>query len=213
MKLSKIEFLAMNNSIRRFFQKYIEFRIFKQYLKKYNIDLTGKVILDIGCGSGYSSKLIIREFKPSKLFAFDFMPEQIKLAKKLGLKADFFVGDVTKIGLPSDTFDAVFVFGVLHHVPEWRKALHEVARVLKSGGVLLIEELNKSIVDFFNRLGFTHPKEARFEWSDFVYGMEEVGFKILKERKILFKGMKSFICIKHCAEQKTVEKGTLKWED
>jgi|Deesub1362B_J571_1020462.scaffolds.fasta_scaffold00163_47 ubiquinone/menaquinone biosynthesis C-methylase UbiE len=196
MKLSKIEFLAMNNPIRRFFQKNIEFRIFKYYLKKYNIDLTGKVILDAGCGSGYSSKLILKEFKPFKLFAFDFMPEQIKLAKKLGLKVDFFVGDVTKIALPSNTFDAVFIFGVLHHVPEWRKALYEIARVLKLGGFLLIEELNGSIVNFFNRLGFTHPIEARFEWSDFAYGIEEVGFKILEERKILLEGIKSFLCLK-----------------
>ncbi|MCP2519849.1 class I SAM-dependent methyltransferase [Candidatus Aminicenantes bacterium AC-335-A11] len=197
MKLNKIEFLVMNSPIRRFFQKNIDFKIFKKYLKKYNIDLTGKVILDAGCGSGYSSKIILEEFKPSKLYAFDFMPEQIKLAKKLNLReVNFFVGDITKIPLPPSTFDGVFVIGVLHHVPEWKRSLYEVSRVLKKGGVLLIEELSGSFVNFFNRLGFTHPKEARFEWSDFVNGMEKAGFKILEERKIFFEGIKSFICIK-----------------
>ena len=198
MKLNKIEFFVMNSPIRKFFQKNIDFKIFKKYLKKYNIDLIGKVILDAGCGSGYSSKIILKEFKPSKLFAFDFMPEQIKLAKKLNLKGvNFFVGDITKIPLPSNIFDAIFVIGVLHHVPEWKRSLHEVSRVLKKEGVLLIEELNGSFVNFFDRLGFTHPKEARFEWFDFVKEIKEAGFKILEERKIFLKGFKSFICIKH----------------
>jgi len=189
----------MNNPVRRFLQRHIEFRIFKQYLKKHDIDLTNKVILDGGCGSGYSSELIIKEFTPSKLFAFDFMPEQINLAKKRGLKTDFFVGDVTKIELPSNTFDAVFIFGILHHVPEWRKGLHEVARVLKLGGVLLIEELNSSAVDFFNRLGFTHPEEANFKWTEFEDGIKNAGFKLIEKRKILLEGFKSFLCLKYRA--------------
>ena len=133
MRLSRIEFLAMNNYVRRFLQKHLEFKIFKQLLKKHNIDLTGKVILDVGCGSGYGSELIVKEFKPSQIIGFNFMPEQIALAKKRRLKADFFVCDATKIELPDNMFDAAFVFGVLHHIPEWKKSLQEIARVLSWG--------------------------------------------------------------------------------
>ena len=43
-------------------------------------------------------------------------------------------GDVTPIPTPTATYDAVFDFGILHHVTEWRCALAEVARVLRPGG-------------------------------------------------------------------------------
>lgn len=196
MKLSKMEFRAMNNPIRRWMQKHLEFSLFKQHLKKCDIELKNKTILDIGCGSGYSTELIINEFSPSVISAFDFMPEQIELAKKRGINAEFFVEDVTKINLQSQAFDAAFVFGVLHHVPEWKKALCEIARILKPNGILLIEEPSKALIAFVDFLGFAHPKESKFDWVEFEKGLENSGFKILAKKKKLLNIFQSFLCIK-----------------
>ncbi|HCJ66046.1 MAG TPA: class I SAM-dependent methyltransferase [Elusimicrobia bacterium] len=196
MKLSRIEFLVMNNPGRRWVQKHFEFRIFKDFLKQYNLDLTGKTILDAGCGSGYSSELILKELKPAKLVAFDLMPEQINLAKKRNLNADFFVGDMTKIELPASTFDAVFVFGVLHHIPDWKKALAELSRVLKPEGVLLLEEVKGSFVEAVGHCGFKHPEEAMFNWTELENELQSAGFKILEKRKIVIEIFKSFLCLK-----------------
>lgn len=197
MRLSKIEFWAMNNPIRRWVQKNIEFNLFKKHLEKHNINLTGKAILDVGCGSGYSTQLISKEFNPSLLIAFDYMIEQIKLAKKRSIKANFFVGDVAKLELPSNSFDAVFIFGILHHVPEWKKALHEIANVLKSKGFLLVEEISKPALNLAYHFGFKHPEESRFEWQEFEKALNIAEFKILEKRKILRnKTFKSFLCVK-----------------
>jgi len=196
MRLSKVEFLAMNNPIRRYVQKHLELKIIKEHLKKHNISLEGKIILDAGCGSGYSTQLIINEFKPSKIFAFDFMEEQIRLAKKRNLVAEFSIGDVANINFDSNTFDAVFVFGVLHHVPEWRKALSEIARVLKPGGIFIVEELNGFVITIANILGFTHPKEAQFKWNEFISELNIAGFRILEQKKIILNEAKSFLCRK-----------------
>lgn len=201
MKLSRIEFLAMNNPIRRFVQKHLEFRKFKRYLKDRDIDLIGKIILDAGCGSGYSTELIFNEFAPSQLVAFDLMPEQINLANKRNLGADFFVGDVANIELPSNMFDAVFIFGILHHVPDWKRALREMARVLKPQGVLLMEEVGGTIIELVKWLGFVHPKEAMFSWPEFENEVRLAGFEIIENKKIVFEGFKSFLCLKRVPER------------
>jgi ubiquinone/menaquinone biosynthesis C-methylase UbiE len=139
-RLGMVEFLAMNNPVRRFLHRHVEFRYFRESLGIHSINLAGKIVMDAGCGSGYGTKLIVDEFRPSRVIAFDLMPEQIALARKRGLGVDFFVGDMTEINVPDGTCDAVFIFGVLHHVKEWRGAVKEVIRILKPGGVILVEE-------------------------------------------------------------------------
>jgi ubiquinone/menaquinone biosynthesis C-methylase UbiE len=176
MRLGRIEFAMMNNPIRRFLQRHVEFRIFGQHLQKRKIDLTNKAILDAGCGSGYSTRLIASEFAPSRLVAFDLMPKQIALAKRCGLNADIFVGDMTHVELPNRTFDAVFIFGVLHHIPNWRDALREMARVLRPKGVLLVEE-----------------PQVRFSWPQFEQGMGDAGLEILERSQILAQGFQSYL--------------------
>lgn len=177
MRLGKLEFRAMNNPFRRWVQKHIELKIFKNQLKKCLIDLDRKVILDAGCGSGYSTELIMKEFNPSHIIAFDYMPEQISLARKRNLKIDFSVGDLTKIDSPNNTFDAVFVFGVLHHIPHWGKALSEVSRVLKPNGVLLVDE----------------PGEG-FNWKEFESGIKVVNMDILDVKKFFLSYFRAYLC-------------------
>jgi ubiquinone/menaquinone biosynthesis C-methylase UbiE len=179
MRLGKLEFWAMNNPLRRWIQKHTELKIFKNQLKRCLIDLDGKVVLDAGCGSGYSTELIVKEFNPSHIVAFDYMPEQINLARKRNLKVDFSVGNLTKIDSPDNTFDAVFVFGVLHHIPEWRKALSELSRVLKPDGVLLVDE----------------PR-ARFNWKDFESGIKYAGMDILDLKKFFLAYFCAYLCKK-----------------
>jgi ubiquinone/menaquinone biosynthesis C-methylase UbiE len=177
MRLGGFEFLAMNNPLRRFIQKHVEFNAFKKLLNECHLDLTGRDILDAGCGSGYSSKLISKEFAPSKLTAFDYMPEQISLAEKRNIDADFFVGDLTNIDLPDSSYDAIFIFGVIHHIPRWRGALMETSRVLRPGGVLLVEE----------------PR-YRFTWVELEQGIAQAGFRILAMERFFLTYFRSYLC-------------------
>lgn len=187
----------VNSRIRTFFLKHYEFRVFKKFLKRNGIDLSGKVILDAGCGSGYSTELIQKEFRPRELFAFDIMPEQIELAKTLGLNVNFNVGDATDIKFSSDKFDAVFIFDIFHHIPKWREALKEIGRVTKSGGVVLIEEPSiKALNDAERYFKIYHPKEAKFDWPEFIHGLEESGLNVVEFKKMYLSHFQSFMCKK-----------------
>jgi ubiquinone/menaquinone biosynthesis C-methylase UbiE len=146
--------------------KYREFPLLHKMLQIHGIELSGKKIVDMGCGSGYSTSLILKQFKPSEVVAFDIMPEQIKLAKKRKLHVDFKIGDATAIDMPDSSCDAVFDFCILHHIPLWRKALAESKRVLVPGGIMFIEEPHKM-----------------FEWDEFESGIQEAGLNILERRQ------------------------------
>lgn len=182
--LGSLEFWGINTLPHRLFHKYVQFPIFKGLLKKQHIDLTGASILDAGCGSGYEAELILREFEPRKLVAFDFSPQQILIARqrndRLKLDIEFSEGDLTQLQLPDGEFDAVVAVNMLHHVSDRQQALAEAARVLKPQGVLLMNELS----------------HAWSGWDELTEGLESAGFVVLASRKYLLGLFQSFLCRK-----------------
>jgi len=180
MRLGTFEFLAMNNPVRRYIQEHIEFETFLRFLRKRRIDLCGKTIMDAGCGSGFSTELIVQRFSPARVIAFDLMPEQVSLAKKRDIPVDFFVGDVTEIPECGYGCDAVFVFNIVHHIPAWQKALDRLSGALKPGGYLLIGE----------------PEERSITWRKLEQGLDKADFDILECQDILFGRIRSYLCRK-----------------
>jgi ubiquinone/menaquinone biosynthesis C-methylase UbiE len=194
-RLNAVEFAVMNNPVRRLVQRRVELPAFERTLASHGVDLRGARILDAGCGSGYSTALLAARYAPSRLVAFDLMPEQVDRARARGITgAEMAVGDVTSIAYPDGSFDAAFVFGILHHVPEWRAALRELRRVLAPGGVLCVEELHGRYIAFQDRFLFTsHPREAAFDWPTFRAGVTDAGFAILGEQRLAFEAARSFV--------------------
>ena len=197
-RLNPVELAAMQTRTRRFFQRRWELPAFVGVLARASIDLRGRRVLDAGCGSGYSTELLWERFRPSRLVGFDLMPEQIERARARGVRAaELRVGDVTRIEEGDGSFDAVFVFGILHHVPEWRIALVEIARVLSPRGVLLVQEIHRRGVDFEDRfLGTEHPQGARFDWPTFRAGLRHAGFEVFDERRLALDFARSFLARK-----------------
>ena len=193
--LNARELAMMDSPIRRLSQRLVEFRTFRRLLARAGVDLTGaEAILDAGCGNGNGLALIADAFHPRRLVGFDLMPEQVDRARRR-IDAELAVGDITHIDHPDRTFDAVFVFAILHHVPGWRTALRELARVLKPGGALCVEELHGGFIRWQDRLiGTEHPREAAFDWPTFRDGLADAGLTIRAETGLPF--VRAFVAVR-----------------
>jgi len=194
--ISEKELKGVNSPFRAFSLK-LKLRSYHKKFREIGIDLENTVILDAGCGRGFSTAIIIKRFNPCKIHAFDYLPEQIELAKKMDLQANFSVGSITDIKLLDDECDAVFVFNVLHHVPEWSDGIQEVARILKSGGHVLFEEPTKQYTNFTDKLVRNkHPEEAKFTREEFVNQLKIHDLTLIKDMSTFFGRYLALLCRK-----------------
>ncbi len=197
-ELNRVELQAMSAPWRRFLQRRIEMPVLTGLLRAAGVDLAGKRVLDAGCGAGFGLELIRERFAPARLVGFDLMQEQVERAKKrLGPRAEIRIGDITRIDEPDATFDGVFVFGILHHVPNWRDALGEIARVLVAGGALAIEELSGGFARFEDTVMRTrHPREAAFTFDELRDGIAAAGLRVAAERMLLPGAARALVAVK-----------------
>ena len=99
---------------------------------------TGRDVLECGCGTG----LLLERFRDFARTAkgIDLSPGMLAKARERGL--DVSEGSVTELRFPDASFDVTCAFKVLAHVPQIGKALAEMARVTRPGGVVLAEFYN-----------------------------------------------------------------------
>jgi ubiquinone/menaquinone biosynthesis C-methylase UbiE len=98
----------------------------------------GRDVLECGCGTGLLLERFAAFAKHAK--GIDLSPGMLVRAKERGL--DVVEGSVTSLPFPDASFDVVCSFKVLAHVQEIGRALHEMARVTRPGGVVLAELYN-----------------------------------------------------------------------
>ena len=180
MQLNWAERWVVNNPL-RVFQQQIEIAWFKRMMPL----APGKTVLEMGCGRGAGAKLILRTFHPAGLHVQDLDIEMIVKTKQYldGAelkKISLSVGDAVRLPLQADSLDAVFGFGFLHHVPDWRNALKEISRVLKTGGLYYFEELYPGLYqNVITKHILLHPENDRFSSYDLRKGLDKTSL-ILK---------------------------------
>ena len=102
-------------------------------------------VLDVGCGDGTTEQFMQQYFPQWQTDGIDIAAKSIELAKKRKLaNANFAVYDGCNFPFADESFDLVFIAGVLHHIDF---ALHqvmmkEINRSLKKGGSLVLFEHN-----------------------------------------------------------------------
>lgn len=130
------------------------------------------VVADLGAGEGLVSQLLAKRAK--KVIAVDISPKMVEvgteLAKKAGLSnLEYRCGDIENPPIQKNSVDVVILSQALHHAVEPQKALQAAHDILKSGGLLLILDLN----------------QHTFEQARELYGDTWLGFSEADLRKML----------------------------
>ena len=177
--------MVMNSPVRSFIQERYQLRI----LRSMRLKKSFQSVLEIGCGNGNGTKLIKKYFAPDKITAIDLDEKMIGIAQKRNKDSTviFKIMDASNLDFPDNQFDAIFDFGIIHHIPDWRECLHELKRVLKPDGEILIEDL--SLDSFAKGTGrlwkilSDHPYEYMYTAKEFKEYLYEIGFDIINYKE------------------------------
>jgi ubiquinone/menaquinone biosynthesis C-methylase UbiE len=115
----------------------------------------GHDVLEIGAGSGSVAQQVLSDDPELAWTAIDIDPHMAQAAAaRLGgfAGASVKTADATAMPFPDDSFDSVVSCLMLHHIIDWERAVAEVARVLRPGGIFVGYDLTRTpLASLFHR--------------------------------------------------------------
>ncbi|MBI5325846.1 MAG: class I SAM-dependent methyltransferase [Ignavibacteriae bacterium] len=109
-------------------------------VQQINTDSELKTFLDYGCGAGNLTNHLLK-FNQNVVSA-DISQSFLKLVKKTfqnNKLSTLLINGEDLRNVEDYSFDLVATFSVLHHIPDYLKALKDICRVIKKGGILYID--------------------------------------------------------------------------
>lgn len=114
-------------------------------------------ILEIGCGRGVALPVLTRLLQPDLLIGVDIDESLLDVARDrvrtTGIAATLWNADVRALPFDDAAFDLVIDFGTCHHISQPARALREIVRVLRSGGLFACETVSSQLL--------SHPIRSR----------------------------------------------------
>ena len=203
MKLNLVELAAVNNPIRSIF---VQSTV--GWLSDAACAPPVERVLEIGCGQGDGLRAIVSRFRPRAIDAFDLDEKQVTRARDRladlsgdGVEVRLWVGDAERIEAKDRSYDAVFELAILHHIPDWRRALSEVRRVLRPGGLFLFQEASREffempVVGSLTRLFTVHPYDTMFDFPAFRRALGDTGLRLTALRSGLLPGWHQGVAVR-----------------
>jgi ubiquinone/menaquinone biosynthesis C-methylase UbiE len=167
--------------------------LLRNYEAKRLLELGGRMnggrALEIGCGNGSGTRVILDLFQADRVDAIDLDPRLVRAAiqrtRQQRDRISVTRGDATAIDVDDGNYDAVFNFAIIHHIPDWRSAVAEVYRVLRPGGRFYAHDVfAKFIHDPLMKRLFEHPMEDRFDHDQFAAALLEAGFTLVDSSQL-----------------------------
>src|SRR3954462_1322171 len=114
--------------------------IFQPTLPLMDVNRTDRV-LDLGCGSGWATRLVAKRFHPKKIVGIDISDEMVRRAAEQSkgiANIEFLHGAAERIPLPDSSIDNIFSIESFYYWPDQMTGLKEAKRVLAPGEKLFI---------------------------------------------------------------------------
>lgn len=147
------------------------------------LPLRGATVIDVGCGDGWLVRLMTE--RGAHVTGIEVSPKHLAHARTFPTSGDehYLQGIAEDLPLPSRRADIVIFFNSLHHVDKagLPKALRELARVLKAGGLLYVSE-PMAEGDYFELMKPVHDEtEVRKQAQEILKIAPEFGLLVEKQ--------------------------------
>lgn len=149
------------------------------------IEKKPKKILDIGCASGWFLSQIAKKYYQADCFGIDIYKNAIIYGKKHYRNLNLKHGDAHKLPYKNKSFDLVICTEVLEHVERPDIVLKEIRRILKPGGISLIEMDSGNLL--FRLVWYWWNNICKGVWRDahlHIFNSKKLEVMIDKELKI-----------------------------
>ena len=128
----------------------------EQAIARMNVGSDARV-LDVGCGSGWATRLLADSAINGRVRGIDISDEMVRVAREASpsyTNVDFQVASAEQLPFDTDEFTHAFSMESLYYYQNIPKALSEIHRVLKNGGLFV------AVVDLY------WENEATHQWID-----------------------------------------------
>ena len=167
-------------------------KLAENVLKGQDLDISGRSIIEIGCGTGINTQWLSEQAKT--VLALDISIGMLKMAKARVQTDNILLvrHDIRCMWPCGDgSADLIIAMLILEHVDRLEPVFQEAARVLKSGGKLFLCELHPTKqmlgrqAEFINSLSGEIEKITAFlhDVSEYVNGGIQAGFKLTEIRE------------------------------
>jgi arsenite methyltransferase len=145
-------------------------------------------VVDLGCGSGWATRLVAKRFHPKKIVGIDISDEMVRRAAEQSkgiANIEFQHGAAEKIPLPDASVDKIFSIESFYYWPDQMAGLKEAKRVLAPSGKLFI------LINLYkdNHYSLRWADELKvtvhaLSEAEYISLLEKAGFEGVEARRI-----------------------------
>ncbi len=147
------------------------------------------MVLDVGCGSGWAARLMAEQAGAGHVIGIDVSDEMVRVAREQSssvANVEFQVASAEKLPFPDNTFTHAFSMESLYYYADIGKAVSEIGRVLKPGGLFV------TVVDLYKENPPTHQWIETLKVPVQLLGIEDyrsllaqAGFENIRDERLL----------------------------
>lgn len=140
--------------------------------------------LDVGCSSGFMLRSLQDQIPQALVIGSDFVMGPLRRLRTKQSEIPLLQSDLTHCALAEASVDAVILLNVLEHIEDDATAIRQVYRILKPGGIAIIEvPANQNLYDVYDQLLMHH---RRYSLAGLRQIARDAGFQIIKQSHLGF---------------------------